>query len=88
MRDKIVNRCFLILFQFWYKTQEIVGRAISDDPFMLVYCPDKYKTQIIYDECVDDCLAALKSIPNLFVINTRHEKFGNTYTLMMIHFFK
>ena len=26
------------------------------------YCPDKYKTQKMCDEAVDDCLAALKFI--------------------------
>ena len=34
-------------------------RAISEDPFLLVYFPDKYKTQRMCDEAVDDCHAAL-----------------------------
>ena len=41
-------------------------RIISEDPFMLVYCPDKYRTQIMCDEPVGDCLAALKSILDWF----------------------
>ena len=43
------------------------NRVISEDPFILVYCPDKYKIQIMCDEAVDDCLAALKFIPDGFV---------------------
>ena len=42
-------------------------RVISEDPFMLVYCPDKDKTQIMCDEVVDNCLAVLKLIPDWFV---------------------
>ena len=34
---------------------------------LTVYCPDKYKTQKMCDEAVDDCLAALKFIPDWFV---------------------
>ena len=30
-------------------------RVASEDPFMLVYCPDKYKSQRMCDEAVDDC---------------------------------
>ena len=29
----------------WYKTQEMCGRVVSEDLFLIVYCPDKYKTQ-------------------------------------------
>ena len=36
---------------------------------MLVYCPDKYKTQRMYDEVVHYCLPALKFIPDWFVAN-------------------
>ena len=42
-------------------------RAISEDPFIVVYCPDKYKTQRMPDKAVDDCLATLKSISDWFV---------------------
>ena len=34
-------------------------RAISEYPLMLVYCSDKYETQRMCDEVIDDCLAAL-----------------------------
>ena len=45
-----------------YKTQEMCDRAVSEDPFLIVYCPDIYKTQRMRDEAVDDSLAALKLI--------------------------
>ena len=35
-----------------YKTQEISARVISEDPFKLAYCPDRYKTQKMCDEAV------------------------------------
>ena len=34
--------------------------------FSIVYYPDKYITQKIYDRAVDDSLATLKLIPNWF----------------------
>ena len=42
-------------------------RVVSEDPFLIVYCPDKYKTQRMSDEAVDGCLTALKLIPDWFV---------------------
>ena len=42
-------------------------RIVSEDSLMIVYCPYKYKTQRMYDKAVDDCLAALKFIPDLFL---------------------
>ena len=41
-------------------------RAISVDPFMLVYCPEKDKTQEMCYKAVDNCLAALTFIPDWF----------------------
>ena len=35
--------------------------------FLIVYCPDKDKTQKICDEVVDNCLASLKFVPDWFV---------------------
>ena len=35
-----------------------------EDPFMIVYCPDKHKTQRMCDEVVDNSPAAVKSIPD------------------------
>ena len=34
---------------------------------IIIYIPDQYETQRMYDEAVDDCLAALKFIPDWFV---------------------
>ena len=35
--------------------------------FFIRYVPDQYKTQQICDKAVDDCLAALKFVPDWFV---------------------
>ena len=43
-------------------------KVVSEDPFLIVYCPDKSKTQIMCDNAVDDSPAALKLIPNWFVM--------------------
>ena len=39
-------------------------RVVSEDLPLIVYCPDKYITQRMCDEAVDDSLAALKLIPD------------------------
>ena len=39
-------------------------RVIYENPFLIVYCPDKYITQNKCDEAVDDCLATLELIPD------------------------
>ena len=44
-------------------------RVVSQVPFTLKYCLDRYKTHSIYDEAVDDCLSALKFVPDWFVTN-------------------
>ena len=53
------------------------GRAISVDPFMLVYCLEKDKTQEMCYEAVDNCLAALTFIPDWFVTSKMLEKLNN-----------
>ena len=53
-------------------------RDISEDPYMLVYCPDKYKTQRMCDEVVDDSPAALTFIPGWFVTSKMFERLDNT----------
>ena len=42
-------------------------KVVSGDPFLIVYCPDKYITQKMCEDAVDDSLAALKLIPDCFV---------------------
>ena len=44
-------------------------RVSSEDPFLIVYCPNKYKTERMCDEAVDDPLAALQLIPDWFVLS-------------------
>ena len=62
------------------------GRVVSEDPFLIVYCLDIYKTK----ECVLKLLmiAALKLVSNWFVISNMIKKLytalyadGNKYTL-------
>ena len=70
---------YLILFLINKKTQEICDIVVSSYPFLIVYCPDKYKVQRMCDEVVDDCLATLKFIANWFVTS----KMGKTlYTAL------
>ena len=45
-------------------------KVICEDPFMLVKDSDRYKTQGTCDKVVDDCLAALRFIPDSFVTST------------------
>ena len=44
--------------------------AVSEDLLLIVYCPDKYKTQ----RMCDDYLAVLKFIPDWFVTSKMIEK--------------
>ena len=50
---------------------------ISEDAFMVVYCPDRYKSQRTCNEAADDYLAALKLIPDWFVTSIMLEKLDN-----------
>ena len=49
-------------------------RDISDYLFLIVYCPNKYITQKMFDEVVDDYLAALKLIHEWFVTSKMIKK--------------
>ena len=40
------------------------GRIVSDGLFSIRYFPDQYKTQQMCNEALDDCLAALKFVPD------------------------
>ena len=48
---------------------------VAADPFMLMYCLDRYKSQEMCYEAVDNFLVALKFIPDWFVTNKVLEKF-------------
>ena len=74
--------------------QEVCDRVVSEDLFLIVYYPDKYKSQIMYDEAVDDSLAALKLIPDWFVaskmikkhllLSTQTIKYSTLMTILMV----
>ena len=49
-------------------------RVVSEDPFFILYCPDKYIDQKVCDEAVDDSLATLKLIPDWFVTSKMIKK--------------
>ena len=50
-------------------------QRMFEDPSLIVHCPDKYKTQRMVDEADgDDCLAALKSVPNWFLTSKMIKK--------------
>ena len=57
-----------------YKTQEICGKVISEDPCLIRYVPDQYKTQTMCAKAVDDCLAALKFVPDCFFTSNMIKK--------------
>ena len=51
--------------------------VVSENPFMIVYCSNRNKTQRMCDEAVDDCLEALKFVPDWFVTSKMLEKINN-----------
>ena len=42
-------------------------RAVSEDNFLMVYSPDKHKTQRMCDNDINDSLALLKFLPDRFL---------------------
>ena len=40
-------------------------RVVAEDHVLIVYCPDKYKTQRMCDEAVDGSLTVLKLVPDI-----------------------
>ena len=61
---KAVDRCFFVIYfiRDQDKAQEMCDTVVSENPSLIVYCTDKYKTQMMFDEAADDCLAALKLV--------------------------
>ena len=51
---------------------------VSEDPFTIAYIPNRYKTQRMCEKVVDDCVAALKLIPDWFITIKMLENFYNT----------
>ena len=61
----------------WYKSQEICYSLVSENNFLIVYCPGKYKTYRMRDEAVGDCLATFKFTSDWFITSKMLEKFDN-----------
>ena len=66
MCDKAVNRSFFVFDSFpnQCKTPEMCDSRFWRS-YLIAYWPDKYKTQRMCDEAVNDSLAALK-LPDWF----------------------
>ena len=60
-----------------YKIQEMYDSVVSENSSMIVYCSNRNKTQRMCDESVDDCLEALKFVPDWFVTSKMLEKINN-----------
>ena len=60
-------------------------RVVPEDPFSIVYCPDKYKTQRMCEEAVDDSLAAWKIIPNIFITSKMIKKLFTAMSQKIIY---
>ena len=58
---------YLFLFLISRKLKKYVAELFLIILFMIINYPDRYKTQRMCDETADDCLAALKFIPDWFV---------------------
>ena len=69
MCDEAFNKSFLAFIDILdrHKTQKMCNAFISEDLFSIYYVLDPYKIQQMCDDAVDDCLAALKFLPNWFV---------------------
>ena len=42
-------------------------KDVSEKPFILKHCPDKFETQDMCDKAVYSCLLALQFVPDWFV---------------------
>ena len=65
------------MYSWLIQNSKHVCRVISEDLFVLVYFPNKYKTEKMCNESAADCLAALKFIPDWFVTSKMVEKCDN-----------
>ena len=68
---KAVDRCFFA-FSFvpdHFKAQEMGDIVVPLCPLIILSCPDK-----MFDEAVDDCLAALKFILRLLALHSKFKK--------------
>ena len=53
-------------------------RVVSENSCLIVNCPDKYKTQRMFDEAIGDSLVALKLILDWFVMSKIIKKLFNS----------
>ena len=60
-------------------------KAVSEESFLILYCPDEYKTQRMCDEAVDNSLKTLKLIPDWFVTSKMIKNFLVLCTQMKIY---
>ena len=58
----MVAYLYLILFLDKCIIQKLRDKVASEDLFMLKHCPDKHKTQEMFDKVVDSYLLALKFV--------------------------
>ena len=60
-----------------------MDKVVSEKPFKLKYCPDRYKNKKICDNAVDTYLLAFKFVPDWFATSKMIEKltavFYNVY---------
>ena len=64
-------------------------KVVSEDPFLIIYCPDEYKTQGMCDKAADDSLAVLKLISDWLGLLYTQMKIYSTLTkiLAILNFF-
>ena len=81
MRDKAVHRCFfefIIFFLIGIKLKKYVTKLFLKILLLIPSCPDKYITQRMCDEAIDNSLAALKVILDWFVTSKMSKKLYTT----------
>ena len=60
-------------------------KIVSDDPFKLKYCHDRYKTQEMCNKAVQDFLPALKFVPDWFVTSKMIKNFLLLYIQIILY---
>ena len=80
MWDKPANSCFYVFISVakWYEIHKMWDRVV------LEYCLNRYKTQKMCDEAVDDRLSPLKFVSDCFFTDNMKGKFMRLYSLVMI----
>ena len=70
---------YIILFLINIKYKKICYKVLSEDPFLVLYCPDKYEIQGMCDEAVDDSITILKPVSDWFVTYNMIKKLYTTF---------